>query len=59
LPLPELKFLPPPFPELVLWLAVVPRVPLLLPELELRVDPTLELWLPPELKLCPLPELKL
>ena len=59
MPLPELKFLLAPLPALELWLILVPWLPLLLPELELRVDPALELWLPPERKLCPLPELEL
>jgi hypothetical protein len=63
LPLPELKLLPPLLPELAPWLTLVPWLdpalppelalwlPLLLPELELRVDPAVELWPLPELKL--------
>jgi hypothetical protein len=73
LPLLDLKvllwLLPPPelelWPALAAWLELAfpdrfaLRLPLLPPELELRVDPPLELWLPPELKEWLPPELKL
>ena len=71
MPLLELKLLLPALPELDPWLTLVPWLltalppelalwlPLLLPELELRVEPVLELRPLPELALRLPPELEL